>query len=362
MAIACIVLATTLTISCLCVGERDPRLLGDPFNHGTGVLSFVRSLIRSVQRLSPQIRKVCQVQIFAWMGWFPFLFYISTYIGGIYAEPFFADNPNMTSAEIDKVWERGTRLGSLALLTFAIVTFTASVILPWLIAPSYKSIERPRATALVPTPTTPASLNTSTLHRSENGYFAHKSVTPSASDSRFSRCLARLSLSRFQISHLTLRRAWLLSHLVFATLTWCTLLIRSTTGAIILVGAIGVPWALTNWAPFALIAAEISNRDAIRRGLRPAPRTRDGEPLTHSDDGADSSADQAGVVLGIHNVAIAAPQVVATLVSSLIFRFLQKPRGTAGDNSIEWVLRFGGFCALGAAWMTRRVGEGDEDE
>jgi len=344
------------------VGERDPRLLGEPFNHGTGVLSFSRSLIRSVRRLSPQIRKVCQVQIFAWIGWFPFLFYISTYIGGIYAEPFFAENPNMTDTEIDIVWERGTRLGSLALLTFAIATFTASVVLPWIIVPSYKPVERQRATALVPTPTTPASLDTITPHRSENGYFAHKPVSLSVSDSPTSRFLARFSLSRFQIRYLTLRRAWLLSHLVFAVLTWCTLLVRSTTGAIVLVGAIGIPWALTNWAPFALIAAEISKRDAIRRGLRPAPRRRDGEILAQSEYGGDPSADQAGVVLGIHNVAIAAPQVVATLVSSVIFKFLQKPRGAPGDNSIAWVLRFGGLCALAAAWMTRRVGEGEEDE
>ena len=49
--------------------------------------------------------------------------------------------------------------------------------------------------------------------------------------------------------------------------------------------------------------------------------------------GEPEVVDQAGVVLGIHNVAIAAPQVVASLVSSLIFKSLQKPRGVAGDQS-----------------------------
>jgi solute carrier family 45 protein 1/2/4 len=63
------------------------------------------------------------------------------------------------------------------------------------------------------------------------------------------------------------------------------------------------------------------------------------------------------VVLGIHNVAIAAPQVIATLVSSVIFRALQKPRGVAGDDSVAWVLRFGGLCAIIAAWLTLRVHE-----
>jgi solute carrier family 45 protein 1/2/4 len=63
------------------------------------------------------------------------------------------------------------------------------------------------------------------------------------------------------------------------------------------------------------------------------------------------------VVLGIHNVAIAAPQVIATLVSAVMFKFLQKPRGTAGDDSVAWVLRFGGACALIAAWLTLFVKE-----
>jgi solute carrier family 45 protein 1/2/4 len=68
------------------------------------------------------------------------------------------------------------------------------------------------------------------------------------------------------------------------------------------------------------------------------------------------------VVLGIHNVAIAAPQVIATLVSSVMFKLLQKPRGTAGDTSVAWVLRFGGVCALVAAWLTLRVNEEKEEE
>ena len=71
----------------------------------------------------------------------------------------------------------------------------------------------------------------------------------------------------------------------------------------------------------------------------------------------EESTDQAGVILGLHNVAIAAPQIIATLVSSAIFRLAQRPRGVAGDDSVAWVLRFGGVAALVAAFMTSRVGE-----
>ena len=69
------------------------------------------------------------------------------------------------------------------------------------------------------------------------------------------------------------------------------------------------------------------------------------------------SGDQAGVILGLHNVAIAAPQIIATLVSSVIFQLAQKPRGEPGDDSVGWVLRFGGVAALVAAYMTSRVGD-----
>lgn len=56
-------------------------------------------------------------------------------------------------------------------------------------------------------------------------------------------------------------------------------------------------------------------------------------------------------------MAISAPQIVATLISSAIFKAAQKPEGMPGDDSVGWVLRFGGLAALTAAYFTWRVGE-----
>ena len=120
-----------------------------------------------------------------------------------------------------------------------------------------------------------------------------------------------------------------------------TFLVKTATGATVLVSIIGLSWALTLWAPFALISAEISKRDTAAR----------------KQGAGAAKEDQAGVILGLHNVAIACPQIIATLVSSAIFKIAQKPRGSAGDNSVAWVLRFGGIAALIAAYMTSRVGE-----
>lgn len=359
--LASLALVITVTVSCTTVGERDPRLEGEPPEQKAGVVAFFAALFTSVRRLPPQIRRVCQVQFFAWIGWFPFLFYITTYIGEIYVEPYFVANPHMTTEEIDETWERATRIGTFALLIFALTNFAATVILPLLIAPTFEApTPEPRTPMRTNpyTPTTPGDMSAS-------GYFSYNpnGSSLSLSSKKKKSFLSRIkhSMPSIQIKGLTLRRAWILSHLMFAAATWLTFIVRTTTAATILVAFIGIPWALTNWAPFALIAAEISKRDAIRRRQIPAPATAEGEMLAHGDDPAEG-ADQAGVVLGIHNVAIAAPQVIATLVSSAIFKALQQPRGTPGDNSVAWVLRFGGCAAIVAAYLTTKITEDDVDE
>ena len=143
-----------------------------------------------------------------------------------------------------------------------------------------------------------------------------------------------------------------------------TFFVTSIAGATALVGLVGLAWALSLWAPFALISAEISKHDAdarVRRRRRDVYRANNGDNSYDNDDDAKGGEDQAGVILGLHNVSIASPQIIATLVSSAIFRVAQKPRGTAGDNSVAWVLRFGGCAALVAAYMTTRIAE-ERDE
>ena len=54
-------------------------------------------------------------------------------------------------------------------------------------------------------------------------------------------------------------------------------------------------------------------------------------------------------------MAIAAPQILATVGSSIVFRFLQKPRGTPGDRSFPVVLAAGGVSTLIAAFLTSRI-------
>lgn len=342
-AVASIVIFTTVAINCASIPERDPTLDGELPESKDGLLNFFKGLYHAVVRLPPQVAKVCAVQFVAWIGWFPFLFYITTYIGEIYVEPIFEADPSLPPDEVEKVWERGTRRGTLALLIFSIVTFTSSVILPFFVQ---RTFEAPKPITRPLTPTSSGYLPPQSTPQNPNLWARFQTTTTSA-------------FERLRIPGLTLRRAWLLSHLLFAACMFLTFVVRSVLLATILVGIIGIPWAITMWAPFALISAEISKRDAIRRGLTRPPRTREGELLV---SGEDEEEDQAGVVLGIHNVAISAPQVLATLISSIIFKIAARPRGAPGDESVAWCLRFGGLCALGAAWLTLRMGEENEGE
>jgi solute carrier family 45 protein 1/2/4 len=320
--IACLALGSTVAISSLSIRERDPRLEAAAPKTKGGIITFFVSVFRSIRRLPPQTRKVCEVQFFAWIGFFPQLFYSSSYIGDIYVQPALEANPNMSPDEIDRLYEKATRVGTFALLVYAITSLATNVLLPFFIAPSYD------------TPT----YESSTSIRSQRSY-----------TTRFSRLLDALV-----IPGLTLRRAWLCSHLIFATCMFSTLIVRSIAAATALIGIVGISWALTLWAPFAIISAEVSKRDALRRARQSQSR------FSHSssedpENSLDEKEDQAGIILGIHNMSIATPQILATIGSSIIFKFLQKPRGTPGDRSIAVVLAAGGVSTLVAAWLTSRI-------
>ena len=63
------------------------------------------------------------------IGWFPFMFYSSTWIGEIYLR---YDAPADLKMAGDVTGKVG-RIGSTALIAFSIITFLMSVILPWFV-------------------------------------------------------------------------------------------------------------------------------------------------------------------------------------------------------------------------------------
>lgn len=337
-AIASIILAITVLMQCLFIRERDPRLEGPPASDKPGVLSFFKKVFTSIKRLPPQTRKVCEVQFCAWIGFFPMLFYTSQYIAEIYAEPYLEENPNMTPEELDKLYEQATQVGTFALLIFSITGLATNVFLPFFVAPTYDGQEA-------------AIEGTGEPSNTKNYDDEQKSW-----------------LDYLVIPGFTLRRAWMFSQILFFACMTCTVFVRTVAAATALIGLVGITWALTLWAPWAIISAEISRREEARRAQRQRNLSPDRAHIASldgysSDENRDQDlnsddeddADQAGVILGIHNMAIAAPQIIATVVSSIIFRFFQKPRGTPGDHSIAVVLALGGISVLISAFFIHRI-------
>ena len=331
--IACIALVATVVLSTSLIKERDPRQDGPAPADQPGVFRFFFTIFKSIKRLPPQVMKVCQVQFCAWVGFFPLLFYTSSYIGEIYVEPFLEENPHMTPDELNELYEQATRIGTFALLINSIVSLLTNVFLPFFIAPTYD--------------TTPVVVGIPGESNASFKLDEHKETT---------------FFDRLRIPGFTLRRAWFGSLVLFALAMFCTVIVRSVEAATALIGLAGITWAMTLWAPWAIISAEISRRDAMVRArkLRAAIQANSGEASDSRQSGTEEEedeeeSDQAGVILGIHNMAIAAPQIIANVGSSIIFKIWQKPRGTPGDHSFAIVLALGGICVLVSSFFVLRI-------
>ena len=81
--VASMLLASTVFITCFCIREPDPKTLPSPALESSSFLGTFRQILWSVKTMPSTIRQVCVVQFFAWLGWFPYLFYISSYVGDL---------------------------------------------------------------------------------------------------------------------------------------------------------------------------------------------------------------------------------------------------------------------------------------
>lgn len=81
--VATAILSITTCITCYFINEEDPRNLPSPGSEIKSFVATLRHIAWSARTMPRTIRQVCVVQTFAWMGWFPYLFYISSYVGDL---------------------------------------------------------------------------------------------------------------------------------------------------------------------------------------------------------------------------------------------------------------------------------------
>ncbi|CAG8465662.1 1597_t:CDS:10 [Scutellospora calospora] len=281
------------------------------------IIEVSYSIAKSFHSLPKQIQLLCNVQLFAWMGWFPFLFYSTTWVAELYIH---SQNSNLPPSVIK---DDGERAGSFSLLLFSIVSMTASFILPFLVSSSSISIPLK---------------------------------------------FAWDQFLRLPLVFLSLPKLWTLSHFIFAFAMLATWYVTIPVQANFIIALCGISWAVAMWAPFSIIGEFASKRSKISDhclddSSSPIRRSRSSIHSNNNDNGSDT-----GTLLGIHNIYIVIPQFIATFFSSVAFALLENPTSStindsshshsdlnAGADSIGFVLRCGGCMAIVAGFLSMKL-------
>ncbi|CAO3575221.1 unnamed protein product [Mortierella alpina] len=379
--LAVIFLVTCLGITCLSVDEVQYQPTEEEKNRTAW--TTVGNIWRAFNKLPAELQRICNVQFFAWMGWFPFLFYTTSWVGEILHRH---DDDNVPSTGSPSA--ETERAGSFALLCWASVAVVSGALLP--------------------------------------------KITPQ-----------EIGRSRWPKNPFSLKNLWTMSLVTFSIAMGLTWFVDDLWAATAVIMLCGVPWAVAMWVPFAMIgeinsdmkdrleARERASQERLHgpggRGpsygattARSQDHDQDDDELmagsssipsdtVHEDDASiqeqsallghglvtPSELDSeeigarqrgrdhldAGLVLGVHNMYIVFPQFVDALVASCLFALigLHPPHneplpdpsvpgpppgyghGSLGIMSafepepVGWVLRFGGIMALVGAYLTRRL-------
>lgn len=233
----------------------------------------------------------------------------------------------------------GKKAGTRASFYFACVTLVSAITIPWITSKSCSSL--PVSSSL-------------------------KDVKPNR--------LQRLSVGR----------AWLLAHCLFATLMFLTTFVYTTPAATVIVAVLGLSWGIASWAPYTLIGAEIVGLRADVATIQEQQRQRQqrhtvsnslsegGKDLLGSVSGADGgrrcSSDEedggseedgeeyvnthAASIMAVHNMAISIPQICAALTCSALYKAIE---AAGRDDPAAYAFKLAGVAAALAAWVGRNL-------
>ncbi|KAJ5472948.1 hypothetical protein N7530_006949 [Penicillium desertorum] len=351
-------LSLMLAVGVTSYSVKERVLISARDDGGAGAIQVLSQLFKTTFELPPRIQAICWAQFWAWIGWFPFLFYSTTWVGETY---FRYEVPKDDMAKATDMLGEVGRVGSLSLTVFSFITVLSSVLLPFCIL--QPDAKRTRFTARPP-PKVAAALK------------AIRAIRPD------------------------LQTAWLISHVMFAATMIFAPLAHSRAFATFLVAVCGIPWAISGWAPFAFMGVEI-NRLTMGGYYPTIPSSRSGVTMITSaslrnsaadteldvlrlnhHDSTDSDTDEeeqasnipstgelAGIYLGVLNVYTTLPQFVGTFISWIVFSILEPGEEPANSNSdTQWMnldkdrynaisicLFIGAISALVAAEATRRL-------
>ncbi|OLN94318.1 General alpha-glucoside permease 2, partial [Colletotrichum chlorophyti] len=329
-------------VTCWAVTERvlvstrqDPR-------KATGRFKVFRQIWSTLLHLPPRIQAICWAQFWSWIGWFPFLFYSTTWVGETY---FRYDAPAEGKDSKDALGDIG-RIGSQALVIYSVITFLGAWLLPLLV----RSPDTDTFTARPP-----------------------QSIAP--------------ILEKFSKHKPDLMTAWICGHLMFAAAMFLAPFAASFRFATFLVAFCGLSWTIAMWAPTTFLGVEVNRlsgarEDGVGASYRrlsdvsniELPTLGQDQPL-HLEHGPDeaqqttsSTGELSGIYFGILNIYTTLPQFIGTFISSIVFSILEpgkspelsdapehEQHATDGPNAIAVCLFIGAMCAVVAAFATRKL-------
>ncbi|KAF2452324.1 hypothetical protein BDY21DRAFT_294897 [Lineolata rhizophorae] len=353
-AISAMALCISVGVTCWATTERILISNGKEHHEQLGAVETLTKILKTATNLPPRIDAICWIQFWAWVGWFPFLFYGTTWVGEIYLRyeaPATTVRAHAVGAPVagdeDTLGDIG-RIGSQALIVFSIITFVASFAMPLLV----KSPEH------------------------ERGGGAARGFTPRPPPK-----LAPL-MEAAEKRKPSLLTAWMCSHLLFAGSMVLAPFTTSVRFATVIVALCGIPWACQCWAPFTFMGVEINRLSSS------ASPTSSSSPSAHlyrrlslGTTGGAHAGSVSGVYLGILNLYTTLPQFVGTFISWVVFSVLEPgpsaelaPDGDGeageapaeegqlgegprrdGPNAIAVCLFIGALAAVGSAVATRRL-------
>lgn len=120
-------LIITVSITSWAVTERVLVTRDD--DSQDGIAKIVNRIYNAIRQLPPRIQGICWIQFWSWIGWFPFLFYSTTWVGETY---FRYDAPVDGTKSTDALGDIG-RIGSMALVVSSLITFIAAFLLPLIV-------------------------------------------------------------------------------------------------------------------------------------------------------------------------------------------------------------------------------------
>ncbi|KAJ7050399.1 major facilitator superfamily domain-containing protein [Mycena amicta] len=299
---------------------KEKTLIRPPDHAQPSLYRELRQLFSSMFSLPRIIQQICAIQFFAWLGWFPVLFYTTMYISDLYARS------QAAGANTTEIAAEGTRLGSRALFFSAVLSLSTNLVLPSFVRLS------------------PLESN----QRNADAKPSHWIEIPEG---------LKIPLSTL----------WAWSHLLFGMCMLGTFLVTSVDGATFMIALTGIPWAITQWAPFSLLGEAIltTNHTTAPEAHEDSDEIKMEDRMALNESSEPNLSSQAGVILGIHNIYVVIPQFLVTILCAVVFAIfdgdtaMDRNASTANSerpNSVVYIFRLGAVWSFVAFRLCRRLG------